>query len=253
MTQTLHYTDTGKGEATLVFLHYFGGSANSWSKVIAELYQQFRCIAIDLPGFGESPEIQALTVTECAKDVASLIQSLALDQYVFIGHSMGGKIAMLLASFQPLGLISLILVAPSPPTPEPMTEEGRKELAAAFGNRNKLEASLNNITAHPLSDTDREKAIADNFRDSYVAWKWWVEHGSREDISSKMCLIKVPVSVVSGAEDHNISTGFLKNEMTKYFPFAAFVEIADTGHLIPLESPEALADFIKTSIKQNYK
>ncbi len=163
---------------------------------------------------------------------------------------MGGKIAMLLASFQPLGLISLILVAPSPPTPEPMTDESRKELAAAFGNRFKLESSLNNITAHPLSDTDKEKAIADNFRASYAAWKWWVEHGSREDISCKMCLIRVFVSVISGAEDHNISTSFLKSEMIKYFLFATFAEIADTGHLIPLESAEALADCITTFINR---
>jgi len=47
----LHFTDVGKGKVTLVFLHYFGGSSNSWGKVIAELSHVFRCIAIDLPGF----------------------------------------------------------------------------------------------------------------------------------------------------------------------------------------------------------
>ena len=51
---TLSFVETGKGKITLVFLHYFGGSYKTWAKVIKELSNDYRCIAIDLPGFGDS-------------------------------------------------------------------------------------------------------------------------------------------------------------------------------------------------------
>ncbi|MEJ7674662.1 MAG: alpha/beta fold hydrolase [Chitinophagaceae bacterium] len=52
---TLNFVETGKGNTTLVFLHYFGGSSKSWNGVIEQLKESFHCIAIDLRGFGDSP------------------------------------------------------------------------------------------------------------------------------------------------------------------------------------------------------
>ena len=46
--------DSKRGKTTLVFLHYFGGSSRTWSKLIRRLQPYFRCIAPDLPGFGNS-------------------------------------------------------------------------------------------------------------------------------------------------------------------------------------------------------
>jgi len=74
---TLSFVETGKGKITLVFLHYFGGSYKTWAKVIKELSNDYRCIAIDLPGFGDSEITSAtLSVKENAKIVADLIRVL---------------------------------------------------------------------------------------------------------------------------------------------------------------------------------
>lgn len=245
MENNLNYIDVGKGEITLVFLHYFGGSSNSWSEVIGELSHKFRCIAIDLPGFGNSQrKTNRLSVSYCSNEVARVIHSLKLKQYVLIGHSMGGKIALSFAAMQPSGLTSLVLVAPSAPTPEPMADIERMQLLNAFGDKCALETSVNNITAQPLSNSDIENTVNDNLRASYTSWHWWTEEGSREDISSQMSTIRVPVLVISGAADPKFSTHFLHEEMVKYFSTAAFTEIPNAGHLLPIETPLKLAQAI---------
>ena len=49
---SLSYSDTGSGANTLVFLHYFGGSSRTWQPVIDLLAPDFRCVALDLRGWG---------------------------------------------------------------------------------------------------------------------------------------------------------------------------------------------------------
>ncbi len=249
----LHFTDVGKGEIALVFLHYFGGSLNTWNKIIAELSHQFRCIAIDLPGFGNSPESKILSVSNCAEEVARVISLLALKQYALVGHSMGGKIALSLAALQPSGLASLILIAPSPPTPEPINDKERIQMVNAYGDPFALQTLLSHVVAQPLANDDMENAVADNMQVSYAAWNWWILHGSREDISHQMSAVSVQVLIISGAMDPKFSSNFLKKEMIKYFPSATFSEIPEAGHLIPIEAPVTVAKAIKKFIEVRQK
>ncbi len=199
---SLNFIETGKGKITLVFLHYFGGSSRSWSGVIAALEKSFHCVAIDLRGFGDWPAPGAqLSVNENANDVINLIHSLQLKEYVLIGHSMGGKIALDIASQKPPGLTSMILIAPSPPTPEPSNPDDRINLIAAFRDRYAIEKLIQKITAKPLPEDLFEETIQAHLQVSKVAWNGWIEKGSREDISSLMQNINVPVSILSGASD----------------------------------------------------
>jgi len=246
----LHFTDVGKGKVTLVFLHYFGGSSNSWGKVIAELRHVFRCIAIDLPGFGDSQAgLKPLSVKKYAGEVNQLLQGLALKQFIIVGHSMGGKIAMYLASIQPFALTSLVLIAPSPPTPEPINDKERKEMLKAYGNRFALETLLNTVTAQPLANCDMEIAVADHLRTSHTSWNWWIEQGSEENISDHLSGSIVPVIIISGENDPKFSSSYLRQELLRYFPLASFTEIPKAGHLIPIEAHSVLAYSIKMFIE----
>ncbi len=167
----LNFIKTGKGETSLVFLHYFGGSSNTWSQVIDELQEDFNCIAIDLPGFGASQSYNQLSVNNSSKSVAEVIKSLQLKRYVLIGHSMGGKIALSLASHKPFELKQLILFAPSPPTPEPMTGAEQEQLLKAYNNRAALINNINNISSQPLSDFDISNGCIPNCRPSSGSFK----------------------------------------------------------------------------------
>src|SRR5215207_8184073 len=124
----LYLEEGGAGSPALVFLHYFAGSSRSWDHVSDALSRSSRCVRFDLPGFGRSPPPPAYSVHKVAHLVSAEITRLHLDHYVVVGHSMGGKIAMACAVAQPRGLAGLILVAPSPPSPEPMDELERRRL-----------------------------------------------------------------------------------------------------------------------------
>ncbi|MEJ7685394.1 MAG: alpha/beta hydrolase [Segetibacter sp.] len=222
----MNFARSGSGDLALVFLHYFGGSSRTWSKVINKLNGEFRCIAVDLQGFGKSPSLgKGLSVSDSAQSVADLITTLQLKRYVLIGHSMGGKITLSLASRRPFGLESLVLIAPSPPTPEPMDAKERAQLMAAYNNRSALTKIINSITSKPLSDIEINNLVNDNVRASEIGWKSWIEYGSQEDISLEVSNINVPVLVISGQCDKKLSSSFLYNEFGDYFPTVHFEEI----------------------------
>ena len=241
--------EQGTGEPALVFLHYFGGSSRTWSEVIAGLSSTHRCIAPDLRGFGDSDATASgYSVGENADDVAALIQAVHIERYALIGHSMGGKIALALAARRPIGLQSLVLIAPSPPSPEPMAEQDRARLQSAFGQREGAEETLREITAHPLPPALFERALEDNLKSSLPAWQAWLEAGRREDITAQMPRINVPVCVVAGAQDNAMTPDVLRREVVERLAHAQLHIVPEAAHLLPLEAPATITRLIHDAL-----
>jgi pimeloyl-ACP methyl ester carboxylesterase len=91
------------------------GSSRTWKHVTDKLAPNFHTIAIDHRGWGASDApADGYDLKELAADAEGVIQELNLKRYVLVGHSMGGKVAQLMASRRPTGLAGLVLVAPSP-------------------------------------------------------------------------------------------------------------------------------------------
>ena len=132
MRPPLHVLHAGSGSGpVLVLLHLFAGSALSWEPLAERLAPLHRLVVPSLRGFGRSPApAPGVTLADYADDVAEIASDLG--RYVLVGHSMGGKVAALLAARRPPGLAGLVLVAPSPPTPEPIPD--RAAMLAAFGD-----------------------------------------------------------------------------------------------------------------------
>jgi pimeloyl-ACP methyl ester carboxylesterase len=165
-------------------------------------------------------------------------------KFVLIGHSMGGKIALALAARRPANLDSLILLAPSPPTPEPISDSERKRLLAGHGDRAAAEETLNKITAHTLPTQTFERCIEDALRCSPLAWRAWLEDGSREDISHDVRRIDVPVVVVAGELDEPLNASLLKREIVERIGNARLTTLPDAKHLFPLEESAKVAELI---------
>src|SRR4051794_41017534 len=98
----IHVEEQGSGDLALVFLHYWGGSSRTWKHVTTPLAKSYRTIAVDHRGWGESDAPAAgYSLADHADDVAGVIDALRLRRYILVGHSMGGKVAQLLASRRP--------------------------------------------------------------------------------------------------------------------------------------------------------
>jgi pimeloyl-ACP methyl ester carboxylesterase len=242
----IHVEEQGSTDLALVFLHYWGGSSRTWGKVIAALPKSYRTIAIDHRGWGESDApASGYGLADLADDAQGVIEALELKRNVLIGHSMGGKVAQLMASRRPKGLVGLVLVAPSPPQPMAMSPEARELMAGAYSTRESVGMTIDQVlTAKVLSPKDREQVIEDSLRGAPQAKSAWPRSTSLEDITGDVTAINVPTIVIAGELDRVDSVGLLKAELLSRVPHAVLHVLPATGHLSPLESPQELGRLI---------
>jgi len=112
----IHYVDEGQGPP-LVLIHGLGGSICNFRYNIPVLSQHLRVVAPDLKGFGysERPATGDYSLTAQARLVAELMDRLGIPRAAVLGHSMGGAIALRLATIWPEKVDRLILVGSAPP------------------------------------------------------------------------------------------------------------------------------------------
>jgi 3-oxoadipate enol-lactonase len=97
----------------VVFLHGLGGDAACWRPQLEALGGRYRAIAWDMPGYGGSERLEAMTLPALAAALAALLDRLGIERTHLVGHSMGGMVAQELAATQPERLRSLTLSATS--------------------------------------------------------------------------------------------------------------------------------------------
>jgi len=237
--------DSEEGNPVLFFIHYWGGSSQTWNLVLAELTAHFRCITMDLRGWGESDKHATEYSLEAqADDVLAVIKSLELTTYTLVGHSMGGKIAQIIASRQPTGLQHLILVAPAPPTAMNVPLEQREMMLASYQSREGVEQAINILAKRPLSHHLREQIIIDTLQGAPDAKRAWTKRGMLTDISGTVGGINVPTTVVVGDKDQVEKEDVLRRELASRVKDCEVVVLAGVGHLSPLEAPAELAAVI---------
>ena len=238
--------ERGQGDLPRVFLHYWGGSSRTWRHVTQALAATCRTIALDHRGWGQSDAPAAgYALADLSADVLGVIAALNLHRYVLVGHSMGGKVAQLLAAQQPVGLAGLVLVAPSPPQPLAMPPQARAMMTEAYTSRANVEMTIDHVlTAQPLSAADREQVIEDSLRGAPQAKIAWPQATSLEDITSQLAAIEVPTIVIAGEADRVDSVQLLQQELLPRIPQARLHIVPGTGHLSMLESPQEVTHLI---------
>jgi len=237
----------------LVFLHALGASSGEWDLVRRQL-GHLPSLALDLPGFGARNDEGYADVTAMADDLADTIRRHRLTACILVGHSMGGKIATLVAARAQAGeqglagVVGVVLVAASPPAPEPMDDDRRAQMIGwvADGPVGQADAEtfVDANTARPLPSPLREQAIADVRRSSREAWLGWLERGSREDWSRQAGSITIPALIVAGAEDGDLGEDAQARLNRPHYRHAEMRVVEGAAHLIPYEQPEALAALI---------
>lgn len=246
-----------EGRPALVLMHFLGGSLREWDEVVELLGSDLKTLALDLPGFGESSGVTGYSVNEMADAVQAAIQAADLSRYVLVGHSMGGKVAAVIArrleDAASKALVGLVLVAGSPPGPEPMDDARRDELLALLAGEPEQEAdrarsyiSKNDLRDIPQSVEDR--SVAEMLRMNRAAWTAWLTQGSREDWSERVGLLALPALVIAGEKDAALGPDGQRRETMPHLGDGRLVVFAECSHLIPLEQPQALADVLRAFV-----
>jgi pimeloyl-ACP methyl ester carboxylesterase/CRP-like cAMP-binding protein len=113
--QQIHYVEAGKkGRQIALLIHGWSSSWYATSPLLGQLAQRFHCIAIDLPGYGQSPPLEeTTTIPKYVELLAKLIGKMSDGPVVLVGHSMGGMISLTLAMTHPILVERMVLLSPT--------------------------------------------------------------------------------------------------------------------------------------------
>ena len=230
---------------TLVLLHGFTQTRQSWRRTVAALGGRYRALAPDLPGHGLAADRRPASFAACAADV----RALAGDRFVLAGYSMGGRIALYAALALPGPAQRLVLVGASPGIADAAEREARRVADEALAERIEavgIEAFAKEWGAQPLFAGQDEKvaaaAHADRLRNTpagLAAALRGLGTGVMPPLWDRLGELAIPVTLVVGERDETFRA--IAERMAAVIPDCRLEVVAGAGHAVQLERPEAVA------------
>jgi pimeloyl-ACP methyl ester carboxylesterase len=267
----LAYVDEGSGPETLVFVHGLGSNHKAWNKVIDRLRKHYRCIALDLPGYGaSSKDDYPFGMGFFAGQVGALIEKLGLEEVTLLGHSMGGQVAITLALRQPAYLERMVLVAPA--GLETFSAENRTFFATYVTPASIRETTVPRIEANFALNfyemPDDARFMVDDrlaMRADTQAYAYYSEMISRnvlgmldEPVADRLKEIEVPTLIVFGRQDKLIPNQILHLDQTVE-TVAAFGEreienaelllLDKAGHFVQWDRAAAFSEAVRAFVR----
>ena len=258
------YVDEGEGPV-LLFVHGLGSNLQAWYKNIDSLKLTYRCIALDLPGYGKSDESkQPYSMHFFAARLRAFIAQLELEEVTLVGHSMGGQIAMHTVLSGTENISRLVLVAPA--GFETFTEE-QKQWFATYVTPMVVKATPDaqivrnfEINFHQMPEDarfmidDRMELKASPAYEAYCEMiPQCVNAMLAEPVFDRLSEILLPTLVVFGEEDALIPNRFLHPGLTvkevaeagvQQFQHAQLSILPAAGHFVQWEQAAALNHLI---------
>lgn len=134
----MHYASAGEGENTVLLVHGYSSSWRAWKGAMERLPGDFRAIAVDVRGSGDSDKpASGHTIKQMSEDIYQLAQALNLKKFTLAGHSMGGAITMNFAIDHPELLKSMVMVNPAPPDGLMLPAEAKEQFMAILKSKNR--------------------------------------------------------------------------------------------------------------------
>ena len=146
-SEEVAYIDEGSGDNTLIFIHGLSSNLEAWKKNVLELKEDYRCIALDLPGYGKSSRNNtSYSLKDYADFLKCFIESKQLKNVVLVGHSMGGQIAIHAVLSSPELFEKLILIAPA--GIETFSEQEAAVLKSSYSSAIVVNSTPEQVTAN---------------------------------------------------------------------------------------------------------
>ncbi len=256
--QPVHAVSSGKTNRQIaVLIHGWSSSSYAVSPVTELLSQRFHCIAVDLPGFGNSPPLrERATIGSYADLLVRLLEEISDGPVVLVGHSMGGMISLVMAQRNP-GLVErMVLLNPTITgklsnfinfVVSPITILERFGLTSLIVSLvEKSFVGLTDAIMRPASFAERSGIVQQDYfrlradarrpgQGKVRAECYWAMLDS--NLSGSLSELQVPSLVIWGAEDNTVplrDAGVITDE----WPFADLRIIPKAGHWPQFESPE---------------
>jgi esterase len=245
----------GAGAAPpLAILHGLFGSSRNWTTIAQRLAARRRIIAIDLRNHGASPWADAMDYGEMAEDVRATLHALGIHRFMLLGHSMGGKAAMVAALRHGAEIDRLVVVDIAPVAYEPRhlghVRAMRALDLAAIRRRSEADAAL----APAVPDTAERAFLLHNLVFEEGRAHWRLNLAAIERAMPDLVGFPAPPAgsayrgpalfVAGGGSDYLLPA--YESTIRQFFPAAQIARINNAGHWLHAEQPQVFLDLVES-------
>lgn len=248
----IHYEATGPEDgAPVILMHGWGCDLTTVDSIRKCLDDRMRVYDIDLPGHGKSDEPDAVWgVEKFTETIEEFISRLGIKDPALIGHSFGGRIAILLSS-RNRDIPKIVLVDAAGIKPSRSLKYYLK--VYSFKAVKKLApAILGKKTAQKLIDSMRNKAGSADYRNSSPTMRAVMSRCVNEDLKSVMPDIKASALLIWGENDTATPVKDAKT-MERLIPDAGLVVFPGCGHYSFLDNPRQFKAVVREFFKNELK
>jgi 3-oxoadipate enol-lactonase len=254
---TLHWEEHGAGDETLVLCPGLGLTTRAWSGVIERLRSEYRVIAVDPRGAGQSakPDVPYTGETNAA-DMAAILGEAAADRAHFIGMSMGGMIGQEFAIRYPDRIKSLMLASTYARTDSWSQRlfEVRKQMILELGLLDQFKLSIMFVFSpfafRRMADTVAaiERELTENPPDE-AAYLRQLQFCMDVDTVDRLHQIRCPTLVTTGL--HDILTSPVQGrELADWIPGAEYLEFEHASHGLIFEEVEEFSKVVRDWVER---
>jgi pimeloyl-ACP methyl ester carboxylesterase len=253
--ETLHTTSYGDVGPLVAFCHGLFGQGRNWTQVAKQLADRHRTLLVDMPDHGRSAWTERFDYVAAADRVAELFS--AQDPVSLVGHSMGGKIAMLVALRHPERVERLAVVDVAPAGYD-NTEEFTRFIEAMQGlDLDALErrSDADEALSEAVPDPGIRAFLLQNLRQEHGRWSWQLNldllardlraiGGWPGERIAEGASYDGPVLWVGGSR-----SGYVRDDhaaaMDALFPRSRRVTVKGAGHWVHSEQPEVFLEVLR--------
>ena len=243
----LHYRELGEGQP-MIILHGLFGFSDNWQSHAKKLAEYYRVILVDLRNHGHSEWTNDFSYSLMADDIKELCDDLDLKKIILVGHSMGGKVAMLFAQRYADLLEKLIVV-----------DIGIKEYPM---HHQHILAGLHALNLENMKARSEADAVLRKYIDSEGVIQfllknlYWKEKGQLA-FRMNLAVLEREMSEILGALpsiEVMVPTLFIRGELSNYildedisalednFPDSQLVTIPNSGHWVHAEAQDGFIE-----------
>jgi len=255
------YLDSGADDSlpTIIFVHGFGAEKDNWPRMAAFLSGDYRLVAIDLLGHGDSdkPREVSYKISAQMERLHSVIKAIDLPAFHMIGNSMGGHIAGMYAARHPEGVLSVTLLN-NGGILSPVIADAWQATAAGEPNP---------LIIRSVDDIDRfldyvmvekpfmTQSIKEHFAKLSMAKQElndyifdFLRDENFEDLALELPKITAPVQIIWGEDDRILHVSSI-DVMKPLLQNETIVILPNTGHGPMMERPQKTAEALDSFIK----
>ena len=242
MNQPIAWIEAGGGPP-VIFLHGVGGSRTAWGPQLRGLSDRFRCIAWDMPGYGDSELLEPLTFEGIADRLVDLLDTLAIERADLVGLSFGGMQAMHAALRHPERVNRLVLADTSPrfgangTTAAEWTAARMEPLDRGETPADAAERVIDAITSVTLTGQIRDEVVGAYGRIPVDGFRASLRCLPTHDVLDRLDAIAHPTRVIVGELDEETPIAYSQS-IADGIPHSDLRILDGVGHLSPSEAPD---------------